>query len=145
MIMHREQLALDQVGLNGRAHAERQIGLALGKIQFLVVHHQMHFHVRILGQELAQPRQQPIGADAMAGGDVQRAARRVMDILERFFRRRQPSQHIGDGGEQQLAFIGERQAAGMALEQGRGDFLFQGADLAADRRLRQAQRSGRHG
>ena len=71
----------------------------------------------------------------MAGGDLQRAARRIVDILERLFRRRQPRQHIGHGGVQQLAFVGERQAAGVTLEQRRGDFLFQGADLAADRRL----------
>ena len=52
-----------------------------------------------------------------------------MDVLERFFGGCQPSQNIGDGGEQQLAFIGQGQAAGMTLEQRGGDFLFQRADL----------------
>ena len=39
--MHGEELALDQVGLHRRAHAERQIGLALGEIELAVFHHQM--------------------------------------------------------------------------------------------------------
>ena len=63
-----------------------------------------------------------------------------MDILERFLRRRQPAQHIRDGGEKQLAFVGQGQAAGMALEERRGNLLLQRTDLAADGRLRQAQR-----
>ena len=77
VIVDGEQLALDQVGLHRRAHPDGEIGLALGQVQFPVVHHQMDFHFGILRQECAQPRQQPIGADAMAGGDLQasRAAR----------------------------------------------------------------------
>ena len=133
--MHGEQLALDQVGLHRRAHADGEVGLALRQVQFAVVHHQMDFDFGILRQEFVQPRQQPIGADAVAGGDLQRAARRVMDVLERFLRRRQPGQHVGDRRVEQLAFVGQGQAAGMALEQRRGDFFFQRADLAADRRL----------
>ena len=69
----------------------------------------------------------------------------VMDVLERLFGRGQARQHVAHRGVEQLAFVGEGQAAGMALEQRRGDLFFQRADLAADRRLAEASASGRHG
>ncbi len=121
MIMRREELALDQIGLDRRAQAPGDIGLALGEVEFVIVHHQMQFDLRIFGQELRQARQQPIDADAVAGGDFQRAARAFMDILERFLGGGQPVEHVAHGAEQKLAFVGEGQAAGMALEQRRGD------------------------
>ena len=42
-------------------------------------------------------------------------------------------------GIEHLAFVGEREAARMTLEQRRGDFFFQRADLAADGRLAERQ------
>ena len=124
--MHGEELALDQVGLHRRAHADGEVGRALRQVELAVVHHQMDFDFRKFLQELLQPRQQPIGADAMAGGDLQRAARAVMDVLERFFRRGQARQHVAHRAIQQLAFVGEGEAAGMALEQRAWRFLLPG-------------------
>ena len=43
------------------------------------------------------------------------------------------------GAKQQVALLGQDEAAGMALKQRHRDFLLQRADLAGDRRLRQAE------
>ena len=42
--------------------------------------------------------------------------------------------------EQHLALFGQDEAAGMAVEERRAEIVFERADLAADRRLAQAQR-----
>ena len=82
--MHGEELALDQVGLHRGAHAHRQVGFALRQVQFAVVHQQMDFDFGIFLGEFLEPRQQPIGADAVAGGDLERPAGQFMDVLEGF-------------------------------------------------------------
>ncbi len=51
----------------------------------------------------------------------------------------QPRQNFAHRAVEQLAFVGEGEAAGMALEQRRRDFLFQRADLPAHRRLAQGE------
>ena len=51
VVVHGEELALDQIGLHRRAHAERQIGLALGQIEFAVLQHQMHLQFGIFLEE----------------------------------------------------------------------------------------------
>ena len=48
--------------------------------------------------------------------------------------------HVAHGAEQHLALLGQDQAAGMAMKKRRAEVGFQRADLAADRRLAQAQR-----
>ena len=139
VIMHGEELALDQVGLHRRAHAKRQIGLALGEIEFAILEHQMHLQLGIFVQEFLQPRQQPIGAQAVAGGDLERAARGGLHILERLLGLGQAREHIRHRAIEQLAFVGQRQAARMTLKQRRRQIVFQRADLPAHRRLAQRQ------
>ncbi len=48
VIVHGEQLALDQIGLHRRAHAERDVGFALREIELAIFQHQMHLHFRII-------------------------------------------------------------------------------------------------
>jgi hypothetical protein len=133
--VHGEQLALDQIGLHRRAHADGEVGFALREIELAVLEHQMDLQLGKVRRNSLQPRQQPIGAEPVAGGDLERAARRGLRVLQRFLGLAEPRQHIGDGAVEQLAFVGERQPARVALEQGRGDFFFQRADLPAHRRL----------
>ena len=65
--MHREQLALDQVGLRRLAQADRHVGLAHGEIEFLVGGDQRDVDVGIEVDELAEPRREPMHADAGRG------------------------------------------------------------------------------
>ena len=66
MIVHGEQLALDEIGLHRRAHADGEIGLALRQIEFAILEHQMHLKFGEFGHEFLEPRQQPIGAEPVA-------------------------------------------------------------------------------
>ena len=66
MIVHGEELALDQVGLHRRAHADGEIGFALRQIEFAVLHDEMDFDLGIFFEEIVEPGYQPIGADAVA-------------------------------------------------------------------------------
>ena len=47
-------------------------------------------------QEVLEPRQQPIGSDPVARRDFQRAARRLLDVLERLLSLRKPRQDVAD-------------------------------------------------
>jgi len=47
VIMHREQAALDQVRLGGPPHADGDVGLAHGEVEFLVGEHQFDADIRI--------------------------------------------------------------------------------------------------
>ena len=62
-----------------------------------------------------------------------------MDILQRFLGGGQARQDVAHRAVKQFAFVGQGEAARMALEQGGGDFFFQGADLAAHRRLAESE------
>ncbi len=56
MEVHREQLALDQVGLRRLAQADGDVGLAHRQIELLVGRDQGDADVRIELDELAEPR-----------------------------------------------------------------------------------------
>ena len=64
--VHREQLALDQVGLRRLAQPDRDVGLAHGEVELVVGQDQRDADVGIEIEELAQPRRQPVRADARA-------------------------------------------------------------------------------
>ena len=51
----------------------------------------------------------------------------------------QPHAHVPGGPEQQVALLGQDQAAGMTVEEGRLQLALEGADLTADGGLAQAQ------
>ncbi len=64
--MHREQLALDQVGLRRLAQADRDVGLAHREVELLVGGEQRDADVGIEIEEFAEPRREPMHADAGA-------------------------------------------------------------------------------
>ncbi len=136
---HREQLALDQVRLRRLAGADRDVGLAHRQIEFLVGHDQRNPDLRIERGEFAEPRDQPVDADAGRGGDLEVAARPLAAVGQFGARRLQLHEHVMRGAKQQVALFGQDQAAGMAVEQRDRKFLLQRADLARNRRLRQAE------
>ena len=67
MEVHREQLALDQVGLRRQAQADRHVGLAHGEVELLLGGDQRDADVGIEIEELAEPRGEPVHADADGG------------------------------------------------------------------------------
>ena len=139
MKAHREQLALDQIGLGGLARADRDVGLAHRKIEFLVGHDQRDPDLGIKRGEFAEPRNQPVDADARRGGDLEVAARPLAAVGEFGARRLQLHEHIVRGAKQQVALFGQNQAARMAVEQRNRKLLLQRADLPRHRRLRQPE------
>src|ERR1700685_3674460 len=73
--MHREQLALDQVGLRRLTEPDGDIGLAHGEVELLVGGQQRDVDFRIELDELAERRRQPMAADARRRGYAQVAVR----------------------------------------------------------------------
>jgi beta-lactamase class A len=87
--------------------------------------------------EGGEARQQPAGregADDADGNGVGEVA--VLEALQGFG---QAAEGLGDGGQQRLAFVGQRQAARQAAEQLGTEARLQGLDLLADGGLRHAQ------
>ena len=64
MEMHGKQLALNEIRLRRLAQADRHIRLAHRKVQFLVAGDQREAHFGIEVDELAEPRREPMHADA---------------------------------------------------------------------------------
>ena len=58
---------------------------------------------------------------------------------------RQLGEHLARGAVQQLALLGQDQAAGVAVEQRHAEAFLERADLAADRRLAEVRAPRRHG
>ena len=135
----REQLALDQVRLGRLAGADRDVGLAHRQIEILVGDDQRDPDLRIERGEFVEPRNQPVDAERRRRRDLEVAARPLAAVGELGARRLQLHEHVMRGAEQQVALLGEDQAARMAVEQRHRELLLQRADLARHRRLRQAE------
>ncbi len=136
---HREQLALDQVGLRRLAGADRDVGLAHRQVEFFVGDDQRDPDLRIERGEFAEPRDQPVDAERRRRGDLEVAARPLAAVGQLGARRLQLHEHVMRGAEQQVALFGEDQAARMAMEQRHRELLLQRADLPRHRRLRQPE------
>ena len=115
--MHREQLALDQVGLRRLAQPDRDVGLAHGEVELLVGGDQRDADVGIEVEEFAEPRRQPMDAEAGRGRDLQLAVRLLAAVGELGARRLELHEHVVRGAVEQLALLGQDQAARMAVEQ----------------------------
>ena len=73
MEVHREQLALDQVGLRRLAQADGDVGLAHGEVEFFVGQDQLTLDLRIEVQKFVRARGgSQCDADADRGGDLER-------------------------------------------------------------------------
>ena len=143
--VHREQLALDQVGLGRLAQPDGDVGLAHGEVEFLVRGQERDVDVGIEIAELAEPRGQPMDADAGRGGHAQVAVRPFAAVGELCARRFELHEHIVRGAIEQLALLGEDQAARVAVKQRDRKLLLERAHLPRHRRLRQAKLLARVG
>ena len=139
MEMHREQLALDQVRLRRLAQADGDVGLAHGEVELFVGGDQRDVDVRIEIEEFAEPRRQPMHADAGRGRHLEFAVRPLAAVGELGARRLQLHEHFMRRAVEHVALFGEDQAAGVAVKQRDRQLGFQRRNLARDRRLRQPE------
>ena len=138
--MDGEQAAADEVGLRGFAQAQRDIGLAHAEIEFVVGQQKLQLDFRIELEEFPKPRRQPIGAEPERRRHAQFAVRLFAAVDQAAADRLQLEHDVLHRAEQQFALFGQDQAARVAVEQRRAEILFERADLAADRRLAEAER-----
>ena len=105
MKMDREEAALDQVRLCRAAQADGDIGLAHGKIEFLVVEDQFDPDIGIEIEKLADALRQPDRAEADRGGDLQGARGALARIDEARLRGLEPHPHVAGRPKQQVALL----------------------------------------
>ena len=137
--MQREQLALDQVGLGRLAQPDRDVGLAHGEVELLLGGDQRDADLGIEVEELAEPRRQPVDADAERGRHLQLAVRPLAGVGQLGARGLELHEHFVRGAVEQLALFGEDQPARVAVKQRDAELLFERADLPRHRRLRQPE------
>ena len=137
--MHREQLAPDQIRLRRLAQADGDVGLAHGEVELLFGGNQRDVNVGIKIEEFAEPRRQPIHADAWCRRDLQLAIRPLAAVGELGARGLELHEHFMGGAIEQFALFGEDQPARMAVKQRYRELAFQRRNLARNGRLRQAQ------
>jgi len=117
MKVHREQLALDQIGLRRLPQTNGDVGLAHGEVELLVGGQQRDVDFRIKLDEFAEPRRQPMDADARRRGHAQVAVRPLAAVGQLGARRFELHEHVVGGAIEQLALLGQDQAAGVAVKQ----------------------------
>ena len=93
---------------------------------------------RIKLDEFAEPRREPVHADAGRGRDPQIAVRRSR-LSVSLARAASSFTNTSARTEQQIALLGEDQAAGMAVKQRHREFLLERAHLPRHRRLREPE------
>ena len=139
MEVHREQLALDQVGLGRHPQPDRDVRFAHREIEFLLGGQQRDADVGIKFEEFAEPRCQPVHAKADGRLHLQLAMRLLARVGQLGARRLKLHEHFVRGAVEQLALFGQDQPARMTMEQRRAQLLFERAHLARHRRLRQPE------
>ena len=137
--VHREKLALNQIGLRRLAQPDGDVGLAHGEVELLVGGQKRDVDFGIKVDEFAESRGQPMHADARRRGDAQIAIRPLPAVGELGARRLELHEHFVRGSIEQFALLGENQAAGVAVKQRYRQLLFERAHLARHRRLRQPE------
>src|SRR6266576_3926834 len=135
----REQLALNEIGLGRLAGADRDIGLAHRQIEILVGDDHGNPDFRIKCCEFVEPRNQPVDAKRWWRRDLEVAARPLAAVGQLCARRLQLHEYVMGGAEQQVALLGENEAARMAMEQRYRKLLLQRADMSRNGRLRQPE------
>ncbi len=145
MEVHGEQLALDQIRLGRLAQADRHVGLAHGEIELLVGGDQLDADVRIQVDEFAEPRGEPVHADADRGGHLEVAVRPLAAVGQLGARRLEFHEDFMRGAVEQFALFGEDQPARVAVEQRDRELLLECAHLPRDGRLRKPELLARVG
>ena len=89
------------------------------------------------GAEAVEPRQQPAEREAADGADAQHLA--PLAAVEAVEHARHPVEGLAEHRQQGLAFVGQRQPARQAAEQGQAEPFLQRLHLMAQRRRRDAK------
>ena len=110
------------------------------EVEIVVRQQKLQLHFRVKLDEFAEPRREPVGAEPERGRDPEFAVRLLAAVDEAAADRVELQNHIAHRAEQHFALLGEDEAARVAVKKRRAEVLFQRADLAADRRLAQAER-----
>ena len=139
MKVHREQLALDQVGLRGLAQANGDISRAHGEIKFLIGRDQGQMNVRIELDELAKARGEPVNADSRGCRHPQIAVWPLAAVGEFRARSFELHEHVMRGVMKELALFGENESARVTMEERNPELLLERRNLPRYRRLRQSQ------
>ena len=137
--MHREQPALDEVGLRRAAQADRDVGLAHREVELLVGQDQLDAHVRVEVEELADALREPDRAEPDGRRHLEVAGRPLARLDEARPGGLEAHAHVAGGAEQEVALLGQDQPAGVAVEQRRLELALERADLPAHRRLAEVE------
>jgi hypothetical protein len=119
-----------QARIAARAVADGQVDLAGGEVDDLHAGRQPDVDLGLGLLELAQARHQPLGGERGGGGQGQAAA--VDGGGQQAGGLGQAVEGLAQGGQGGLGGVGQQQALGRALEQGRADIVLQVLDLLAD-------------
>jgi hypothetical protein len=119
-----------QARIAARAVADGQVDLAGREIDDLHAGRQPDVDLGLGLLELAQARHQPLGGERRGGGQGQAAA--VDGGGQQGCGLGQAVEGLAQGGQGGLGGVGQQQALGRALEQGRADIVLQVLDLLAD-------------
>src|SRR5436190_4455089 len=138
-MMHREELALNEIRLDRTAQTNRDISFAHRKIELAIVEQHGYANLRVELHEFRDARREPHRAHGHRGGDPQLAGRLVLGIHEAGLGRGELGEHVMGGAIEDLALFSEDEAPGVAMEQGHVQILLKRADLAAYRRLRKPE------
>ena len=133
--MHCEQPAADQVRLARLAQAQRDVCFPHSEIEVVVRQQQLQLDFRVEVDELAEPRGEPIGAEAKGGRDPQFAVRLLPAVDEPAAHRVELEHHVAHRAEQHFALLGQNEPTRVAMKQRRAEVGFERPDLSADRRL----------
>jgi hypothetical protein len=114
----------------GTAIGDGEIGL-IGDLRMApVIGHDMDGDIGMKREELAEPRDKPVGRKARHAG--RRDLAFDLTILDRARDARQPLEGIVDGGEQLFAGLGEQDGSAPAVKEWRLELGLEAADLMRD-------------
>ena len=102
---HAQELALDQVGLARRAHAQSHIGFPHRQVQFAVRQLRTDFDLRIEFDKFLEPRRQPSRAERDRRCYFKVAGRPFLAFGKLSFRHRQHMEDFVDRAVQQLTLF----------------------------------------
>src|SRR5215468_7781206 len=143
MEVHGEQPAPNEVRLARLPQSQRDVGFAHPQVEVVVRQQELQLDLGVEIDELAEARRQPIGAQAERRRDPQFAMRLLAAINEPATHRVELENDIAYRAEQHFALLGQNEAAGVAMKQGRAEVGLQRSDLPANGRLAEAQRLAR--
>ena len=111
MIMHREEVPPDEVGLRGFAQTQGDIGFSHPKIKLLIGKNHFDLDVGIEFKERAKARRQPAHADPETGRDPQLTMRLFAAFVERHLGGIQLGHDLAHRAQEKLALLGQDEAA----------------------------------